>query len=275
MQTINAKEAVVKSNLPGTDYVINPYVGCTNGCVYCYASFMKRFYHIDADWGKFVIKKEFEKAIKVDKYNNKRILMSSVTDAYQSVERREKLTRSIISQFIDSEVKLEILTKSSLVIRDIDILKQIKNARVGLSIGLNNEDDRKLFESRCDTYSQRINALQALHEAGIENYVFISPIFPFLTDYKQIIKDTYKIVDFILVENLNLRGKSKQQILNLIAENYPQLAGEYQKIFTDKQANFMYWDMIKDEITDYCRSLGCEEKLKIYFYHDTIKKNAK
>ncbi|MFV0499959.1 MAG: hypothetical protein ACK5NF_08085 [Bacilli bacterium] len=88
MKEIEAKQLVVKSQLPATDYVINPYVGCTHGCKYCYADFMKRFYKIDKEWGKFVYLKKSKNNIYSKKLENKIVLLSSVTDPYQPIEKK-------------------------------------------------------------------------------------------------------------------------------------------------------------------------------------------
>ena len=273
MKNIKAKELIVKSKLPGTDYVLNPYVGCTNSCTYCYATFMRRFYKIEQEWGTFVFKKDAPMPSNLDKYSGKRILLSSVTDPYQNIEKKEEHTRDIIKSFISSSVKLEILTKSDLVLRDIDYLQQIPQARVGLSMGLKNDSDIKLFEKNCISYNRRLEALKSLSTNNIENYVFISPIFPFLTDYKQIIKDTYNHVDFIYVENLNLRGLYKTEVLEKIEKSYPDYYKEYLKIYSDKAYAFIFWENIKTDIINTSKQLGCLDKLSVFFYHDIIKKN--
>jgi len=273
MKFIKSKDLIVKSNLPATDYVINPYVGCTNNCKYCYAVFMKRFYKIDKEWGKFVFVKESSEKINPTKYKNKRILISSVTDAYQAIERKSFVTRHILEEFIESEAHIEILTKSGLVTRDIDILKKINSTRVGISIGLDTDFGTKLFERNCDSYETRTQALKILREEGIENYVFISPIFPFITNYKKIILDTYKHVDFIYAENLNLRGAYKKNILELVKNNYSYVYDDFSKVYTDTSFNSIYWNQVENDIREFCLELGCLDKLCIFFYHEKIKKN--
>ena len=81
VKIIQTKDYVTKSNLPASDYVINPYVGCPHGCKYCYASFMKRFTnHTEEEWGTFIDVKQCNKRIDINKLNGKKVFLSSVTD---------------------------------------------------------------------------------------------------------------------------------------------------------------------------------------------------
>ncbi len=115
---VQIKSIITKSNLPGVDFVINPYIGCQHSCIYCYADFMKRFTgHINENWGDFVdVKVNAVETIKKPKLENKNILMSSVTDPYQPVEVKYKITQQILEKLLPFQPNLEILTKSSLVL---------------------------------------------------------------------------------------------------------------------------------------------------------------
>ncbi len=138
LKEIKSKSCMVKSKL--TDYVINPYIGCQHGCKYCYADFIRRFQHIKENWGDFVFPKVncpelLEKELKKNKAGH--IWLSSVCDCYMPLERKLKLTRKILKVINNSPYKnkfsLEILTKSSLVKRDFDLLKKL-NAELGCSL---------------------------------------------------------------------------------------------------------------------------------------------
>lgn len=126
VKEINVNDYVTKSNLPASDYVINPYVGCPHGCKYCYASFMKRFTGHKEDWGTFVDVKRCDKPINVNKLRGKRVFLSSVTDPYNPLEEKYEFTKKILMQLLSAECELSISTKSSLILRDIDLLKSLK-----------------------------------------------------------------------------------------------------------------------------------------------------
>lgn len=121
---INTKDYLTKSNLPASDYVINPYVGCTHACKYCYARFMKRFTKHAETWGEFIDIKECEKPINLKKIRGKSVFMSFVTDCYNSYEKKYGITRKILEQLVNANCQITISTKSTLILRDIELLKK-------------------------------------------------------------------------------------------------------------------------------------------------------
>ena len=137
------KDLVTKSNLPASDYVINPYVGCPHGCRYCYACFMKRFTAHKDKWGEFVDVKLCDKPIDIKKLAGKTLFLSSVTDCYNHLESKYEVTRKILTQLIAADAKIQISTKNKLILRDLDILKQLKNVTVALSVNTLDETFRK------------------------------------------------------------------------------------------------------------------------------------
>ena len=129
IKEIHAASIITKSHLPDADYVINPYAGCTHKCIYCYARFMKRFTGHNENWGEFIDVKVNAPDLNppdTTKYRGKSIFMSSVTDPYLPLEKKYELTRKILEKLIPLQPDLGILTKSDLVLRDIDLLRQFK-----------------------------------------------------------------------------------------------------------------------------------------------------
>lgn len=269
MKEIVTKNIIIKSKLPEADYVINPYIGCTHSCIYCYASFMKKFYNISEDWGKFVYEKNFPQIKNLSKYEGKKILLSSVTDPYQPVENKKKKTRSIISNFCNSGVELEILTKSKLILRDIDLLKKIPKLVVGISVSIEDSKNSKRIEKSCSSYKERIDVLKELSLNGIKTYVFVSPIFPYITNYKKIIKDLKKVVNYFYFENLNLRNDYKKRVLYFIKENYKEYYEEYLKIYSDKIYYQKYWEGVKEDIIKIATEENISDKIKFFFFHNS------
>lgn len=105
---IEIKDLLTKSNLPASDYVINPYVGCPHGCKYCYASFMKRFTGHKEEWGAFIDVKRCSKSISKKKLKGKTVFLASVTDCYNSYEEKYCITQSILKQLLDVECTVSI-----------------------------------------------------------------------------------------------------------------------------------------------------------------------
>lgn len=270
IKDINVKDYLTKSSLPASDYVINPYVGCPHGCKYCYASFMKRFTGHTEDWGTFVDVKKCDKKINLKKISKKNVFLSSVTDCYNPLEEEYKITRTILEQLVNSDCYLSISTKSKLILRDIDLLKQIKNLSVSMSINTLNEDFRKDMDN-ASTIKERLNTLKELHNNGIYTVLFMSPIFPYITEWKKIIEESKDYIDEYWFENLNLRGSYKTYILNYIKEKYPNYYDKYIDIYLKNNQD--YWPNLANEINSYCNKNNIN--YINYFYHDELVKAKK
>lgn len=268
---VHVNTYLTASKLPDADYVINPYVGCTHKCIYCYAEFMKRFTkHVNEDWGDFLDVKLTDKPIRTEKLAGASVLFGSVTDAYNPFEKKYEITRKLLHEFIGSRAKVEILTKSDLVTRDIDILKMIPNIRVGISMNSLSDDFCKKTEPFASSVSRRISAMKALCEEGISTYLFLSPIFPGITQYTEIVERVKPYANSFYFENLNLRGGYLPRILDFIANNFPDIIDLYIQIY--KKKDNTYWEELSNSINGYCRNEGLDYKL--YFYHKRIKKGG-
>ena len=267
---IQVKDYLTKSNLPASDYVINPYVGCPHGCKYCYASFMKRFTGHKEEWGTFVDIKRCDKKINTKKLENKTVFLSSVTDCYNKFEEKYKITRKILKELINVNCNLNISTKSKLILRDLDLLKQMKNLMVSMSINTLDENFKEDMDN-ASSIKERLNTLRTLHENGIYTVLFMSPIFPYITNFKDIIEISKEYIDEYWFENLNLRGEYKTKILLYIQEKYPKLINEYNDIYI--KGNKKYWNDLSKEIKDYSEINNV--KYINYFYHEELVKNKK
>ena len=250
---IQVKNVLTKSNLPVSDFSANPYVGCQHACKYCYASFMKRFTNHPEPWGEFLDVKNWPDIKNPEKYKDKEIFLSSVTDPYQPAEEKYRRTRKLLEQLKGSGCKISIATKSDLVLRDLDLIKTFPNARVSWSI--NTLDDK--FQSQMDKgvpIERRIAAMKAFHDAGVRTTCFISPIFPGITKPVEIIKATRDFCDLVWLENLNLRVPYKYEILNFIRESYPELSKIYDDIYVRKDRS--WWHELDTEISEFARKEG-------------------
>lgn len=267
---IEVNDYLTKSNLPASDYVINPYVGCPHGCKYCYASFMKRFTQHKEDWGTFIDIKRCSKKINLKKIEHKRVFLSSVTDCYNEFEEKYELTRNILEQLVNVECELSISTKSKLILRDLDLLKKMKNLTVSMSINTLDESFKNDMDNASSIHD-RLNTLKELHKNGIKTVLFMSPIFPYITDFKEIIDVSKDYINEYWFENLNLKGSYKQTIFKYIENKYPNLLDKYDNIYNKKNKN--YWINLSKEIDEYCKTNNI--KYINYFYHEELVKNKK
>lgn len=250
-QVIEVKNYISKSNLPSTDFVINPYIGCPHKCMYCYASFMKRFTnHLEA-WGDFVDVKICGKPLNTRNLCGKNLVIGSVTDPYNIYEKKYEITRNILHQLVATPVSVDIITKSDLVARDMDILSKLHKVKVVLSINSFDDSFRFDVEPYAPSIKRRIQTLRTLYNSGIPTVLFMSPIFPEITDFKRIIEETKDFVCEYWFENLNLRSAYKQRVLDYVYKKYPDLMFLYQDIFVFN--NNSYWLFLREKIEQYCR----------------------
>jgi len=265
IQEIKAKTILTKSKLPEADYCVNPYIGCAHGCIYCYARFMKRFTgHNNDEWSKFVDVKVNSVELLEKQLSRKlakgTILLGSVTDAYQPIEHKYALTRSIVKVILKYQYPLSILTKSDLVVRDIDILKKIIDCEVGLTITVLDKKKAKSIEPLAVSPERRLIALSKLKQAGITTYAFIGPILPGITDLPQIFTELTGKIDFVMAESLNPKFGNWDEFFKIISANFPKLAALYEAGF-DK----LYWDETENLVKSLCREHGI--KLKGFYRH--------
>ena len=249
IREIQVKNILGKSNLPVSDFSANPYVGCGHACKYCYASFMKRFTNHPEPWGEFLDVKNWNAIKNPAKYQDKEIFLSSVTDPYQPAEAKFGRTRQLLEQLQGSGCKLSIATKSDLVLRDLDLIRSFPGARVSWSI--NTLDP--VFQRQMDkavSIERRIEAMRVFHEAGVKTVCFISPIFPGITNVEDIILKTRNYCDIVWLENLNLRGSYKYEIISFIGGNYPELLSLYKEIYIRK--NRSWWHDLDTRLKSFC-----------------------
>ena len=204
IKEIETKNIMTKSSGPLGGYAVNPYTGCTHGCRYCYASFMKRFTGHTEPWGKFLDVKDWP-AIDPSKYDGQTVLLGTVTDPYVPQEKKYLRTRKLLEQLVGSKADITICTRSDLVLRDLDILKELDKVTVSFSINTLDESFRKDMD-KAVSIERRLDAMKALYDEGLRTVAFISPVFPGITDIEAIIRRTKDQCDLVWLENLNLRG---------------------------------------------------------------------
>jgi DNA repair photolyase len=201
VREISAKSILSKSQI--YDYAINPYVGCSHSCRYCYAAFMRRFTGHKEKWGEFVdVKVNVPDllAIEIKKKRMGRVWVSGVCDPYQAAEKKYKLTARCLEILLEHQWPVTIQTKSSLVLRDIEILEKFRDIEVGFSITTADEKIREIFEPGASPIKERIRALDVLHSRGIQTFVMIAPILP---RSDGLIEQLPGKVDHMLIDRLN------------------------------------------------------------------------
>ena len=283
IRDVETKTIMTKSSLPVGGYSVNPYVGCTHGCKYCYASFMKRFTGHTEPWGTFLDVKHWPEIRDPQKYRGQRVVIGSVTDGYLPQEEQVGNTRRLLEQLRGSGAEILICTKSDLVIRDIDLLKEMGKVTVSWSINTLDEAFRADMD-KAVSIERRLAAMKQVYDAGIRTVCFISPVFPGITDFEAIFQRAKDQCDLVWLENLNLRGGFKQEILDYIGEKYPHLVPLYHAIYSKKDRS--YFRALEEQAARLAAENGCpfvDNELPYgraepghpvivdYFYHEEIR----
>jgi DNA repair photolyase len=239
-----------------SDYSLNCYTGCTHSCVYCYARYMQRFHPHPEPWGRFVDVKTnavdaLEKQLRRAKPGN--VFMSSACDGWQPIERERKLTRECSRLLVEHGFQVNVLTKSGLAARDLDILAGRK-ARVGVTLTTLDETLRRLWEPHAGTINDRIALLRAAREAGLETAVMFGPLLPFLYDDQDAVDALFERaadfdVDVIWVDALNPRPKVWESLQALLNQEFPDLVDRYRRILFSKPVRDAYLKGIRDRVT--------------------------
>jgi DNA repair photolyase len=178
----------------GMMYSINPYQGCEHGCIYCYARNTHEFWGYSAGLDferKILIKKDaprlLETKLKRKNWNATTIVLSGNTDCYQPAEKKFKITRACLEIFLKYRHPVGIITKNALVLRDLDILKELsKNQLVGVNVSVTSlsEKTRRILEPRTATIKKRLETIRILSENGIPVNAMLAPIIPGINSHE-------------------------------------------------------------------------------------------
>ena len=244
---------------------------------------MKRFTGHTEPWGTFLDIKHWPAIKNPRKYKGQRVVIGSVTDGYLPQEKEIRNTRRILEQLKNSGAEILICTKSDLVLRDIDLLKEM--GKVTVSWSINTLDEK--FQADMDqavSISRRLEAMKQVYEAGIRTVCFISPVFPGITDFEKIFERVKDQCDLVWLENLNLRGGFKQEILDYMQKCYPHLVTLYDEIY--RKGDRSYFRALENQAAQMSQKYDCpfvDNELPYgraepghpvivdYFYHEEVR----
>ena len=190
------KTIIARNNSPdvGFDTSVNPYRGCEHGCAYCYARPTHEFLGFSAglDFESRIMVKEnaaalLEAEMSSPKWKPQTVVMSGVTDPYQPVEKRLRITRSCLEVLAKFRNPVGIITKNRLVTRDIDVLRELaahKAAAVNISVTSLDRKLQQILEPRTSAPQARLDAITQLREAGVPVGIMVAPVIPGLTDHE-------------------------------------------------------------------------------------------
>jgi DNA repair photolyase len=203
IREIQAKSILNKSKI--YDYCLNPYTGCQVNCRYCYARlFMRRYSGHKEPWGAFVdVKINAPELLRKQVARAKKgtVWLASVCDPYQPLEKKYRLTRECLAILAEARFPVNIQTKMTLVLRDLDIIERFEEVEVGMT--LTTDDDRiaRMFEPGASSVGERLAVLEKIHSRGVRTFAFVGPLLP--GGPEGIIAALAGRVDKILVDRMN------------------------------------------------------------------------
>ena len=216
--------ALSPSRLPGLDHALNPYTRCGHDCAYCYAPYVMRTSPLE--WGRGIVAKvNIPQQLAKELPRRKGVIgLGTVTDPYQPLEKEMLLTRRCLEEMAKAKARVSLLTKSDLVLRDMDILRGLTGAEVGITLNTASDERAAVFEAGSPPPSRRLRAVRALVEEGFNTYVFLGPIIPTVTDHDipalvRAIVDTG--VPSVMIDRLNLRPGMKERMRSIMVERSP------------------------------------------------------
>ena len=252
---IRCKGILGQSGIGGMDYAVNPYLGCSHACAYCYARFMRRMGHPGEAWGSFVdakvnaIERLREEAAKKPRG---RVLLSSVTDAYQPIEAKYELTRGCLEGLLEFGYHVDVLTKSDLVLRDLDLLKRFDEVEVGFTVTAMDDSVRSAFEPGASPIEARLDALKRFSDEGVPTYAFIGPMLPYLSDehIEELLNKLADRVNRLIVDRLNIKCGNMPDIRGVLGRNYPDLAQMFESALAPGSD---YYPNLRKRVSELCR----------------------
>jgi DNA repair photolyase len=255
-----------------SDFSLNCYTGCANGCVYCYARFMERFHPHDEPWGEFVdvkinaveaLKKQLRRTAPGD------VFVSSACDGWQPIEADYCLTRRCCELLLEHGFRVNLLTKSGLVRRDFDIFSG-HDVNVGVSITTLDERLAKLWEPQGASTAERLQVIEDARNAGLKTTIMFAPLLPFLFDGRESLEALFQYaadlrVDSILVDAMNPRPKVWPSVEKFLREHFPELLDRYRGILFNHKKREVYLSELRDNVATVTERLSLNERLTVCF----------
>jgi DNA repair photolyase len=276
-----------------THYGMNLYRGCTHNCVYCDGRAEK--YQVEGEFGKEVTVKVNAIEVLRRELNPKRkripfkrsfmMVGGGVGDSYQPVEKNYQLTRQALQLIDEHNFPVHLLTKSTLIERDLDIIKKINTktrAIVSFSFSSVDEQISALVEPGVPSPTERLHTLARFKHEGIACGMFLLPVIPFLSDTPELMDKALKKaseigLDFVIFGGMTLKdGRQKDYFMNVLQEYYPHLTAEYHLIYPGNKwgaATGDYYHSLNQTFSTIAKKYKIPKRIPAALYHDILSEN--
>lgn len=274
-------------------YGMNLYRGCTHNCVYCDGR--SEGYYVDGEFGENVtvkvnaievLRRELDPKRKRTPFKRSFIMVGGgVGDSYQPIEKKYQLCRKTLQLIYEHDFPIHILTKSTLIKRDIDILKKIREKnRVIVSFSFSSVDDEisAIFEPGIPSPSERLKTLAFFKNERFVCGMFLLPVIPFITDIPELMEESVRKasevgLDFIIFGGMTLKeGKQKDYFFNVLNKCYPNLIIKYQNIYKGSKwgnATGEYYSLLNQRFYSITKKYKIPVRIPLHFYKDILSEN--
>ena len=275
IREIQCKTLLNKSGI--CDYTINCYVGCTLRCLYCYARYMKKFKERPEDWGEFVDVKINAPEILAKQIKKikppKEVYMSTVCDGWQPLEEKYRLSRDCLKILLEAGFDVSILTKSSLIKRDFDLLGAYNKASsLGVTITTLDPKLKKTLEPYASDPQDRIDVLKEAQEKGIKTWVFLGPLVPVFTDTEANLEAIFSSLKDLKPEEIYIdRLNPRWGVLESLKKGLIRRGGDYNKVrlllshYTNHTKYQNYSRRLKHNALKLASKYGLSDELRFCF----------
>ncbi len=271
-------------------YGMNLYRGCAHNCVYCDGRAEK--YNVEGEFGEEVAVKVNALEVLERELDPRRrriplkksfyMIGGGVGDSYQPAEEKHRLTRRVLAMMSERSLPVHMLTKSTLISRDLDLLKEInQKSRAIVSFSLSSADDETsaIFEPGVPPPSERLEAIACFKGEGISCGVYLMPVIPFVTDSPELMAQTVGRavragVDFIVFGGMTLKqGRQQDYFLRVLKSKFPHLVPKYRHLYTGRkygEASLGYYQIIENRFRNAIQGSGVAKRLPLSLFRDVI-----
>lgn len=248
ISTCSHRPILVPCNLERFEYQADPYVGCAHYCHYCYA-----LEDSETDWHKEIqIHEDITHQLREELTDipPQEIYMGYITDPYQPCEAEYRQTRKALELYLEKGFSVSILTKSNLVLRDIDILQQLNSASVSVSMAFTDNQVRQQFEANTKETEARIDALKQLREAGIKTNALLCPVIPHLTEAEILLDMLAPIANTIWIYGLSIKERAStnwRNVETILENHHPDLKERIESIIFSP--GDPYWTQLRNKLS--------------------------
>jgi len=259
------------------EWTLNPYRGCTHGCHYCFARRYHKQFELDSDdefASVILVKTNFVEVLSRElvrpKWERRLVAVGTATDPYQPIEGHYRLSRQSLVELAAARTPVSIVTKGPMVVRDIDVLKDVAAAAkctVCMSVPSIDEDAWRKMEPGTAHPVQRLKAVRALTRAGIRAGVLMAPLVPGITTARHAIEATLAAIadhdaSFVGANVLHLEGGTRDHFFRFLERTYPHLVDRYARLYADgaKRAPKGYSQAVQDTVADARARVGMSRR---------------